>query len=85
MSDYICEPHAAICSEQRGIVLNLVSAESADSREMVSKIVTQDKPETIMSDLRRIKTFELPERHHVSVGDIHSERLDKIILSTYER
>lgn len=85
VADFVCEPHAAICSEMTGPCLNLVASESAPARNTVTGIAAREKPEKTLADLRRIRSLDLPSRHYMKAEDIHPERIGKILLSTYER
>ncbi len=85
VADFVSEPHSAILSEARGEALNLVASESALARTTVSEIVTNEKPENVLADLRRVKVLDLPPRHQLTVRDLHPDSLSKILLSTYER
>ena len=85
VDSFVNEPHAAIASEGRGKVLNLVASESASARTTISDIVTTEKPEKVMAELKRIKTLDLPARHNLNVEDLHPDSLSKILLSAYER
>jgi hypothetical protein len=84
VSDFVCEPEAAICSQARGEALNLVALESAKAREVVTQVATEQKPNKIVSQLKRLKTLSLPERAYISLEDIHPDRLGKIFLNAYE-
>jgi len=84
VTDFVCEPHSAICSQARGEALNLVAAESQPARDTITHITLEEKPEEIISQLKRLKTLDLPWRHHVSLEDIHPDRLNKTLLITYE-
>ncbi len=85
VKDFVCEPHAAICSEQQEQVLNLVARESTPAREVIAQIATEERPEKVVSELKKLITLDLPRRHWLSPSDIHPEKLSKIFLSTYER
>ncbi len=85
VSDFVAEPHSAILSEARGQALNLVATESAPARNTVSQIATEEKPESVLAELRRLKTLSLPSRHYLSTSDLHPDSLARILLSTYER
>ena len=85
VSDFVNEPHSAILSETRGEALNLVASESGLARSTISEIAANEKPHNILSELKRLKTLDLPSRHHLTVGDLHPDSLSKILLSTYER
>jgi hypothetical protein len=85
VTDFVCEPHAAICSQGRGEVLNLVASESAPARTTITSIATEQPSEGILSDMKRIKTLDLPRRHSLSFQDIHPDRLSKSLFLIYER
>ncbi len=85
VADFVAEPHAAVLSEARGRALNLVATDSAPARSKVAEIATGEKPEKVLSDLKRLKTLELPPRHYLTTSDLHPDSLSRILLSTYER
>ncbi len=85
VTDFVNEPHSVILSEARGQALNLVAAESDPARTTIAEIAINEKPENILTDLRRIKTLDLPARHYLSTDDLHPDSLKRILLSTYER
>jgi len=85
VADFVNEPHSAILSEARGQALNLVAGESDPARTTITEIATSEKPQDILTDLKKLKTLDLPPHHHLSTDDLHPESLSRIILSTYER
>ena len=85
VTDFVNEPHSAILSEARGQALNLVASESNPARTTITEIATNQKPQDILSDLKRLKTLDLPPQHYLSTQDLHPDSLSKILLSTYER
>jgi len=85
VSSFVNEPHSAILSEAKGQALNLVASESDPARTTIADIATQQKPQDILADLKRLKTLNLPSHHPIGVHDLHPDSLSKILLSTYER
>ncbi len=85
VDDFVCEPHAAICSQGMGEALNLVARESALARTTITSIAAEEKPEATLSHLSRLQTLDLPSRHHLALQDIHPDRLGKTLLIPYER
>jgi hypothetical protein len=85
VTDFVNEPHAAILSEARGQTLNLTAGESELARTTITGIATGERPEKVITELKRLKTLSLPARHQISARDLHPDSLSKIILSTYER
>jgi hypothetical protein len=85
VSSFVNEPHSAVLSEARGQALNLVASESDPARTTIAEIVTEQKPHEILTDLKKLKTLDLPSHHYLSTQDLHPDSLSRILLSTYER
>jgi len=85
VASFVNEPHSAILSEARGQALNLVASESNPTRTTITDIATNQKPESIVADLKKLKTLNLPSHHYLSTDDLHPDSLSRILLSTYER
>jgi hypothetical protein len=85
VSDFVNEPHAAILSEARGQTLDLTAGASQPARTTITGIVTEETPEKVVAELKRLKTLDLPARHRIYARDLHPDSLSRIILSTYER
>jgi len=85
VTDFVCEPETAICSQTKAEPLNLVASESTKAREIITYIAAEEKPEKIVGQLNKLKTMTLPKRPYIALEDIHPDRLSKIFLSTYER
>jgi len=80
VNDFVREPEAAICTQTKGETLNLVALESEKSREVITQVASEEKPDSIVSKLNNLKTLNLPRRAYVSLEDIHPDRLSKICL-----
>jgi len=81
--DFVCEPHAAVCSSERGqLTLNLVAEESGGVRTRAAELCTE-KPEKLGAELKKGLTLDLPARHRILAGDINPERIEKIFIKTY--
>jgi len=84
LDDFVNEPHAAICCDERQLALNLVAGESAPARGRIAELA-RERPISIIQELHNARSLTLPGRHHVSASDIDPKRLAKTFLSTYER
>jgi uncharacterized protein len=84
VTDFVCEPHSAICAEASASALNLVALESTEARQTIAGIARQENPDKIMNQLNKLKNLILPKRHEMLVTDINPERLYKIFIHTYE-
>ena len=85
VANFVNEPHSAILSQAKGQALNLVASESDPARTTITDIATNEKPEHILSDLKKLKTLNLPPHHYLSTHDLHPDSLSRILLSTYDR
>ncbi|MGD2153138.1 MAG: DUF763 domain-containing protein [Gemmatimonadales bacterium] len=85
VSDFVCEPHAAICSDRRGgAVLNFVADESAGARSAAAEIA-REKPVIVQREVADILRLELPTRHQLDIRqDVRPRNLGKVLLTTYE-
>ncbi|MCM8783269.1 MAG: DUF763 domain-containing protein [Candidatus Omnitrophica bacterium] len=83
LEDFVCEPHKAICCDQRGRVLNMVAKESSSARAM-SVILSREKPQKVLEEFRKVKELKLSSKHPLSFRNIRPENLRKILLKTYE-
>ena len=84
VEDFVCEPHSAICSHGFGSALNMVAADSEQARAVTTQVASEQSPEALVKELKRLKSLDLPSRHHLSLQDLHPDRLEKIFLLTYE-
>ena len=89
VSDFVCEPHSAICCDRTESTLNLIDRESTLSRKTITEL-SCEKPQVLIKDLKKIKNlnhknYSFPSRHHIITEDIDPSRIEKILFSTYER
>jgi hypothetical protein len=79
VSEFVNEPHAAVCaSDAGGSVLNMVASESSAARDRSAELA-REEPERLLRELR------LPAHHDVRLDDINPDRLSSAFLSTYEQ
>jgi len=84
VTDYVNEPHSGIASEALKLkVLNLTTWESENNR-IVSTKLSYQKPKKIISTLKKLKESNLPPRHQILLSDINPQKLEKILIKTYE-
>ncbi len=81
--DFVCEPHWAVCSDQRKRCLNLVALESEKTREAITRL-SWERPEILISEAKRIKELYLPKEHSIPMEDVRVERLEKSFIQIYE-
>ncbi|MEW6620984.1 MAG: DUF763 domain-containing protein [bacterium] len=83
MRDFVCEPHTAICCDNKSKVLNMVAIESQKAREATT-FIAKEMPDKVIFDLKKLQNLNLPSHHQVWLKDINSSKLNKILLTTYE-
>lgn len=84
MNDFVCEPHAAVCCDQRVAALNMVAKESATTRE-TSHALANTPAHKVVNEFKKVLELALPKRHPVLIGDIKPANLKRILLTSYER
>jgi len=82
--DFVCEPHQAVCCDARQPGLNMVAAESRQSREAVS-VVACETPDRVVRELKKARTLTLLAHHDIRVLDIDFNRIEKTLTKIYER
>lgn len=82
VKDFVCEPHTAICCNNKGKPLNMIAYESEDARKATT-FISKENPEKVILQLKKIQTLNLPPHHQVLLQDINPNRLYKVLLKTY--
>jgi hypothetical protein len=83
VTNFVVEPHQAICCDAKGNTLNMVATESEDARK-TTVMLSQIKPDSLVDEIKKMQNLHLPSHHYVDVHDIHPSRLYKIFTKTYE-
>lgn len=81
--DFVCEPHWAVCCDQRKECLNLVAQESEKTRQAITRL-SHERPEFLLSESKKIKELYLPKEHPVPMEEFRLERLEKSFTQIYE-
>ena len=84
VTDFVVEPHSAICSNKTGVTLNMVSKDSEDTRKTAT-LISKDKPHKTIADIQGYQSLNMTTRHSVMLSDIDPKRLHRTLLRTYER
>jgi hypothetical protein len=84
INDFVCEPHWAVCCDQRKEGLNLVAQESEGTRQAMTDL-THEKPEFLITEGKRAATLYLPREHPIPMAGSRWERLEKTFIQIYER
>jgi len=84
LSDFVEEPHKAICAQQRGLTLNLTARDSRETREAAAAL-SGESPDKLVRELERLKRLDLPRRHQLFLRHLHPDSIRRVLLKTYER
>jgi len=84
LKDFVCEPHQAVCCDQRGNVLNLVASESATAREVMTEL-SHERPEFLFKEGKKVNELYLPRDHSVPMEQLRLERLEKSFIRIHDR
>jgi hypothetical protein len=95
VEDFVCEPHTAVCCDNRSEPLNLVAEESEGARHGCTEAAAEGPArlcEKLKTDERKGRSGRtpqsaliLPARHRILLEDLDKTRLKKTLLSVYER
>lgn len=83
VESFVCEPHWAICCDQRHDGLNLVALESEEARKTISEL-THENPEFLVTEVKKVNELYLPKEHPVPLEKFRLERLEKTFIQIYE-
>jgi len=84
LTNFVVEPHTAVCCDKRHKTLNMVAIESSDVRGICTKL-SQEHPEKIIREYQKILKLELTERHKITEADINPKRLYQTLTKTYNQ
>jgi hypothetical protein len=83
VKDFVCEPHWAICCDQKNGGLNLVALESEKTRQAMTEL-SQEKPEFLVHEGKRAAELSLPMEHSIPMEEILTARVEKIFTQIYD-
>ncbi|MBO9154000.1 DUF763 domain-containing protein [Chitinophaga sp. GCM10012297] len=78
---FVEEPHAAVCGQNVGPILNLTAREAASARTGIVQLA-QEKPELMM---REIQQLIMPSHHDVRAEDVDLKRLGTVLWMAHEQ
>lgn len=84
LESFVCEPHAAVCCNNRGRVLNMVARESEGARQTATRLFSEH-PERIISEVQRLRKLELPRKHEVILGGQGANWLRGVLERVHEQ
>ena len=80
LQSFINEPHAFICGENQGEILNLTAANAAETREK-SLLILNEHPDRM---LKEINHLVMPNHHDVRMKDVNMKRLGAMLWLAHE-
>jgi hypothetical protein len=83
VGSFVEEPHAAVCDDHRGVLVNFVAEESREARAAVTDLAGSE-PDVARRAIDRATELVMPRRHQLRLADVNPHYLDRILLRTYE-
>ncbi len=75
LKDFLEEPHAFVCGEQQGQILNLTDKAASPTKQAVLDL-TREKPQHLLPEFRRLR---MPAHHDVRAGNVDLKRLGGLL------
>ena len=80
-TNFVKEPHTAVCGENQGAILNLVHREAQTTQKSILEI-TKEHPDKLAKDLPHLI---VPRHHNIKAKDIDLKRLGSILWLAQEQ
>lgn len=80
ISSFTKEPHAAICGEQQGTILNLVDKKASANQDGIMAIL-KESPDLLIREAQRLI---LPKYHEIQAKDVDLKKLGSILYVAQE-
>ena len=84
VKDFVCEPHWAVCCDQKKEGLNLVDSESEGTRQTLTEL-SHERPEFLITEGKKLTELFLSRDHPIPMEEIRLKRLEKTFLQIYDR
>ena len=81
MASFVEEPHAGICGEPQGQILNLVDRQAQPAQAAIMQL-TAEEPARMLREIRHMK---LPGHHEVRAADVDLKRLGAVLYLAQEQ
>ncbi len=78
---FVDEPHASVCGENLGMILNLTHHQAKSTHEGILDI-SKEKPELMLKETQKLV---MSKNHHVTTQDIDLKRLGTVLAIAYEQ
>lgn len=80
VTNFVKEPHAAICGENQGKILNLVHGDAQTTQNAILHI-SKEHPDKIIKEFPHLI---VPSHHHIRASDVDFKRLGSILWLAQE-
>ncbi len=84
VTDFCCEPQAAICCDSRGKAFNLVASESQRARDAITDMTHHFKPGTLKHEFERVRVLAMPRREYIAASDVNVSRIGRFLDGVQE-
>ena len=80
VTNFVIEPHQAICCDSKGNTLNMVAVESEEARQ-TTVMLSQIKPDTLVGEIKKIQNLKCRDFKPSSTEMLHSVQHDSVCHS----
>jgi hypothetical protein len=81
LTSFVEEPHAAICGENKGEILNLVAREARPTQAGILEM-THETPDRLLTEAKKLT---MPSHHDVQISDVNLKRLGAMLWLAHEK
>lgn len=79
IKNFVEEPHASVCGQNQGLILNLTDRLAGTTKEGIMEL-TNERPDKLMREI----TVILPDHHDVRAEDVNLKRLGAALTLAHE-
>ncbi len=80
LTRFIHEPHAGVCGENQGQILNLTDNNASATRDSIMQM-TLENPDRMLGEIRKMV---MPRHHEVKSTDVNLKRLGAVLTIAHE-
>lgn len=81
LKSFVEDPHASICGENQGIIVNMVAKEAGNARGAMMDIA-REQPGKMITEIQKLV---MPAHHDVRSGDVDIKRLGSLLWLAHEK
>lgn len=81
LASFVSDPHAGVCGENQGTILNMVAKEAAGAQQTMLDI-THERPIQVIQEAQKLR---MPAHHNVQAKDVDLKRLGALLWVAHDQ